>query len=191
MIKNFILKPKDELGRNEFEKTVYLEAEAEELFLGNTTDKAKELISTNPEEWADTVAAEILVTSDSLGSEEQRNYEELKIEIMNDLKKLELDKTESLEEAIRLIHSILKERFEKAGLYPLGDSDWIASIGRDALIELGWEARVMRSMSVGPIHHFIEVIDRSTNLSLIFDPMPHLVQPFSEFSKQFEKFIEI
>jgi len=188
MRRPYVLILKDKIGKNEFQKQIYLEAEEEEIFLIDTTDLLRKLLSNNPEQWAKTVVAETFMVSESLGTEEERKYKKLKAKITKEVERSELERIESFERVVELYFDIFKKCFEEMNLYPLGDSDWAASITRDVFLNLRHKAKVMVSKSEEINHYFIKITDR-TGFRWIFDPMAHLTQSFEEFSKQFEKLI--
>lgn len=158
----YVLIPKNEAGKNDFEKILYLEAKRVDVLTPTSLIEAEE-------------------------DEVDRAWEELRGKITKDAKGLDLKKFEPLEKVIELYFDIFKRHFEESGLYP-AYCYLAASLIWEIFTKLGYEVKVMKSKIVH--HWFVEIVDKITGLTWIFDPTAEqFKEPFGDQynSSRYEK----
>jgi len=142
MKRAYVLLPKNEAGKNDFEKILYLEAKKVAILTPTSLIEAEE-------------------------GEADESWAELRGKIIKDAKGLDLEKFETLEKVIELYFDIFKRHFEEAGLYPVYYYLAVSLIW-EIFTQLGYEVTVMKSKT---IHHwFAEIVDKITGVAWIFDP---------------------
>lgn len=166
MKRAYVLIPKNEAGKNDFEKILYLEAKRVDVLTPTSLIEAEE-------------------------DEADRAWEELRGKIIKDAKGLDLKKLEPLEKVIELYFDVFKRHFEEAGLYPAFCYLAVLLIW-EIFTKLGYEVKVMKSKVVHHdfTHYFTEIVDKITGLTWIFDATAEQFQePFGDQynSSRYEK----
>jgi len=167
MERPYIFIPKNKIGKNEFERKVYLNAKKPDVEKMTLLEKL--MIAVNPK-WAELIL-------DTVGKKiddwEDQTYDNLTKKVGTGAERLHIEKIEPLEKKIDVFFDILQKNFKAAGYYPRR-CGWAASISIKTFTRLGYKAQVMAlkvSDSEWPFYHyFIEITDKATGITWIFDP---------------------